>query len=157
MTYISPMNLKIGTLTQPISKIMSCKDLHRQIWKSWSTDNSVSKKHFHPTEGKHISQLASLEKWVTKETATYHLTAPTYCYGKTQPRNYYAGSYTESCQFIQLVRASFWKNLGLPSSEIWRCTTHYQLVLPTTVFQKSTVFNLTSLTHAKVYTILLLC
>jgi len=76
------MNLKIVTLTQPISKIMSCKDLHRQIWKSWSTDNSVSEKHFHPVEGKHISQLASQEKWVTKETATYHLTAPIYCYAK---------------------------------------------------------------------------
>lgn len=101
------MNLKIGTLTQPISKIMSCKDLHRQIWKSWSTDNSVSEKHFHPTEGKHISQLASQEKCITKETATYHLTAPTYCYGKTQPSNYYTGSYPERFKFIQLIRDSY--------------------------------------------------
>lgn len=108
------MDLKIGTLTQPISKIMSCKDLHRQIWKSWSTDNSVSEKRFHPTEGKHISQLASQEEWVTKETAIYHLTAPTYCYGKTQPSNYYTGSYPESFKFTQPIRAS---NSGI----IWVC------------------------------------
>lgn len=100
------MNLKIGTLTQPISKIMSCKDLHRQIWKSWSTDNSVSEKHFHTTERKHISQLACQKKWVTKETATYHLTAPTYCYSKTQLSNYYTGSTPETFKSIQAAKAS---------------------------------------------------
>lgn len=101
------MNLKIGALTEPISKIMSCKDLHRQFWKSWSADNSVSEKHFHPTEGKHISQLACQKKWVTKETATYRLTAPTYCYSKTQLSNYYTGSYPESFKSILPAKVSY--------------------------------------------------
>lgn len=135
---------------------MSCKDLHRQFRKSWSTDNSVSEKHFHPTEGKRISQLARQKKWVTKETATYHLTAPTYCYSKTQLSNYYTGSYPESFKSILPAKASFWNNSGLLSSEIWRWTTCYQLVLPINMFQKSTVFNLTSLTHVKIYIILLI-